>query len=101
MQLTTYAWLLGVAQLAAVFLSIVAGIIALSMFKQSREKKYLRSWTLMILVLILFAVVEAIGALREFGIYSIPWLRHIIPSFMLLLLIMALIRQINITKGAV
>ncbi len=100
MPLTTYTWLLGIAQLAAVFLSIIAGIIALTMFKQSRQKKYLRSWTLLIIVLVLFAVVEAIGALREFGVYSIPWLRHVIPSLMLLILIMALIRQINITKGA-
>ncbi|RLE45887.1 hypothetical protein DRJ22_03365 [Candidatus Woesearchaeota archaeon] len=99
MTLTLYAWLLGTAQIAAVFLSIAAGIMGLSMYASAKQKKYLKSWKPLILVLCLFALTEIIGALKSFGIWSIPWLKHIVPSIMLLFLIAAVIKQINITRG--
>ena len=42
MTLTLYAWLLGTAQIAAVFLSIAAGIMGLSMYASAKQKKYLK-----------------------------------------------------------
>lgn len=89
----------GVLQIANVFLAIVAGLIAATLFEASK-KKQLSAWRPLIVVLILFAVVEIVGALRSFGIWSTPYLTHVIPSFILLFLIWALVRQINIARGA-
>jgi len=86
-------------QFSVAFLSVIAGIIAISMFQAAREQKNLRSWKYMIIALVLFAVEEVIGALKTFGIYSTPYLTHVIPFFILLLVIAAVITQINITKG--
>lgn len=97
--LTTYDWLLGTAELAAVFLSIIAGILALTLFRQAKAQKILRAWRWLILALVLFAIEEIIGAIKSFGIFVTPYLTHIIPFFILLFLIAALITQINITKG--
>jgi len=96
---TTYEWIYGIAQFSAGFLSIIAGIIAISMFKAAREFKSLRSWTYLSIALILFAVEEVIGALKTFGVYSTPHLTHVLPFFILLFVIMAVVVQINITKG--
>ena len=96
---TTYEWIYGIAQFAAAFLSVIAGIIALSMFGATREYKTLRSWKYLIIGLVLFAVEEVIGALKTFGIYSTPYLTHVIPFFILLFVIAGVIVQINITKG--
>jgi len=96
---TTYEWIYGIAQFSAGFLSVVAGIIALSLFKSARENKILRSWRFLIIGLVLFAVEEVIGALKTFGIYETPHLTHIIPFFILLFVIAGVLAQINITKG--
>lgn len=96
---TTYEWIYGIAQFSAGFLSVVAGIIALSMFKTAKEHKTLKSWRYLIIGLVLFAVEEVIGALKTFGIYETPHLTHVIPFFILLFVIAAVITQINITKG--
>ena len=53
----------------------------------------------MIIALVLFAVEEVIGALKTFGIYETPHLTHVIPFFILLFVIAAIVIQINITKG--
>lgn len=97
--ITTYDWILGTAELAAAFLSIIAGIIAISMIEASRQQKILGAWKWMIVGLVLFMVEEIFGALKSFGIYSTPHITHIIPFFILLFVIAALISQINITKG--
>ena len=99
MVLTPYDWIYGIAILTAVILSVVAGILAVSMFSEARQRKYLSAWNYLIVALILFAAEESAGALKIFGIWSTPWLTHVIPSFILLFLIIALLRQINITKG--
>ncbi|MBW3004295.1 hypothetical protein KY328_01075 [Candidatus Woesearchaeota archaeon] len=96
---TTYEWIYGITQFSAGFLSVVAGIIALTMFKVARENKTLRSWRFLIIALVLFAVEEVIGALKTFGIYSTPHLTHVIPFFILLFVIAGVIAQIHITKG--
>ena len=96
---TTYDWIYGVAQFAAAFLSVVAGIIAISMFAAAKKYSYLASWRYLGIALILFAVEEVVGALKTFGIYSTPHLTHVLPFFVLLFVIIAVIVQINITKG--
>lgn len=98
--LTTYDWMLGIAELAAAFLSIVAAVIAISMFKTSHQQKILAAWKWMIIALVIFTVEEVLGALKSFGIYSTPHLTHVIPFFIVLFVIAALITQINITKGS-
>ena len=96
--LSTYDWVYGIAQLAAGFLSIIAAIIAISMFKKS-EHKYLKAWKLLIPALLFFTIEEVIGSLKTFGIYVTPHLTHIIPFFVLVFLIAALIVQMNILRG--
>lgn len=97
--LTPYDWIYGITQLATVVLSIVAGFIAISMFQHASKKKYMAAWKPLIIALVLFVIEELIGVLRTFGIWSNPWITHVIPSFILLFLIAALIKQINITRG--
>jgi len=99
MALTPYDWIYGITQLATVVLSIVAGFIAISMFNQAAQKKYLAAWKPLLFALILFVIEEILGILRTFGIWSTPWLTHVVPSFILLFLIVALLKQINITRG--
>jgi len=97
--LTTGNWLYGISELATVFLSLVAGYIALSMLHKSHKHGSLRAWRFLIIVLVLFAVEACVGALKIFGIWGTPWLTHVIPSFILVFLIVALTLQININKG--
>jgi len=97
--LTPYDWVYGIATITAVALSIIAGIIALGLFERSSAKKHLNAWKPLIIVLVLFAFEEVFGALKIFGVWSTPWLTHVIPSFMLVFLIAALLKQINITRG--
>lgn len=93
-------YLYGVLQIANVFLSVVAGAIALSMFKTSREHKELDAWKYLGIVLVLFAIEEILGALRSFRYWDPGFLTHVVPSVMLLLLAYALIRQIQIMRCA-
>ncbi len=97
--LTVYEWIYGISALTAVFLSIIAGIIALTMFKTAGQRKYLSAWTPLIIALLFFALTEIVGALKIFGIWDVPWLRQVIPSFILVFFIWALIKQIDITRG--
>ena len=101
MVLTVYDWVYGSAQLGAMFLAIIAGLIAASMFRVSRKTKTLQAWKYLIPALILFAVEEVVGALQTFGVYSTPHLTHVIPSFILIFLIASLIKQIEINRGLV
>ncbi len=78
----------GTLQMAAVILSVIAGGIALTMFEIS--KKELKAWRILIIVLILFAIEEIIGAFNNFGVFQNIYLRHVIPSLMLGLLVFAL-----------
>jgi len=89
----------GILKIANVFLSIVAGVIAISLFKVSHQIKELKPWKLLIIGLVLFVVQEILGALRAFRIYETPHLTHIVPTAILGLLIWALVLQIRITKG--
>jgi len=97
--LTVYDWVYGITTLTVVFLSIIAGFIAITMFETTRQRKYLSAWKYLLVALILFAIEELVGTMKIFGIWSTPWLTHVIPSFILVFLIAALLRQIDITRG--
>ena len=97
--LTIYDWLLGIALISALVLSLFAGVIAVMMFGKTTKKRYLRSWRWMLMALGFFVIQEIVASLKVFGIFSTPWLTHVIPSFILISLIAALVSQINITKG--
>ncbi len=88
----------GIIKIANVVLAIIAGYIAISLFRVSHRKKELRPWKYLILALVLFSVQEILGALRAFGIFESPYLTHIIPTAMLALLLTAIIFQINIVR---
>ncbi|RMD58026.1 hypothetical protein D6825_02175 [Candidatus Woesearchaeota archaeon] len=97
--LSPYDWIYGISVLSAVLLSCVAGIIAIGLFKKSSQRKYLSAWKPLIVALVLFSFEEIFGALKVFGVWRTAWLTHVIPSFILVFLIWALIRQIEITRG--
>lgn len=88
----------GILKIANLFLAFVAGIIGISLIKISKKRRELNAWVLLIVALIFFAVQEILGALRAFKIFESPYLTHIIPTIILALLIIALLKQINIQK---
>ena len=94
-----YNWIYGTVVIAVVFLSVVAGILALSLFKAAFKNPEMRAWRFLIFTLVFFALVEVVGALKIFRIYVTPHLTHIIPGFILATLIAALVNQIYINKG--
>ena len=91
-------YLEGILKISNVFLSLIAGFIALGLFKVSHKRKALNPWRLLIIALVLFAVLEIFGALRGFRIFESPFITHLIPTIMLGLLIAALAFQINVIK---
>ena len=91
-------YLEGILKISNVFLSLIAGFIAVGLFKVSHKRKALNPWRLLIIVLVLFAVLEIFGALRAFNIFESPFITHLIPTVMLGLLITALAFQINVMK---
>jgi len=97
--LTLYDWIYGIAQLTVIFLSVIAGIISLSLFKETREHAMMAAWKFLIMAVVLFAVIEVFGALAAFGVYKSPFITHVLTSVTLVFLIGALIRQIMINKG--
>ncbi len=99
MALTLYDWAYGIAQFAASFLSVVAGLIALTIFYKSFKIKILRAWRYLIPALVLFAIVEVVGALKTFGVYSTPYLTHLLTGFILAFLIIAIVVQTNLKMG--
>ena len=99
MVLGIYDYVYGIAQLSAGFLAVIAGAIAISMFKVSRARKELRAWTYLLAALVLFVVVEVIGAFRTFGFSIAPFWTHVLVSVILLLLIAAVVVQIHVNQG--
>ncbi|HLC64530.1 MAG TPA: hypothetical protein VJI46_00230 [Candidatus Nanoarchaeia archaeon] len=91
----------GILKLAGLFMALAAGIIASTLFKQAWKKEAMKAWRPLIFALIFFAVQEVLGALRAFGIYSTPYLTHIVPNIILGLLIAAVVMQIDVKKRGV
>ncbi len=88
----------GILKLSNVFLSLIAGAIALSLLALSAKKKQVGTWRLWVYALVLFAILEIFGALRAFNIFESPFITHIIPTVILGLIISALIMQINTVR---
>ena len=84
----------GILKITNLILALVAGGIAISLLKVSGKKKKFHAWIMLIIALIFFAVQEILGALRTFQIYESPYLTHIVPTFILVFLIVALVQQI-------
>lgn len=89
----------GILKIANLFLALVAGGIAISLFHHAWRNRQLRAWRPMIVALVLFAVQMVLGALRAFNIYESPFLTHVNVSVLLVFLIWALIVQIGVVKG--
>ena len=89
----------GVLQLTVVFLSIAAGIMAITLFRVSTKHDELKAWKMLIVALVLFAIEEVIGVLDAFNVYrQINYLRHLVPSIIMAFLIAAIVTQIHIIK---
>ena len=91
-----YLYIYGTLQIANLFLAVVAGTMAATLFQISHRRSHLRPWKVLVVALILFSILEIIGALRSFNVYTSPWMTHVITSFIVLLLIVALIMQYRI-----
>lgn len=99
MALGVYDYIYGIAQLAAGFLAIIAGFLALSLFNAARKKTALAAWRFLLAALVIFVVVEVVGALRTFGFSIAPFWTHVLTSLILVLLIVSLVVQIHLNKG--
>jgi len=97
--LTAYDWVYGIANITAVILAIIAAFIALMIYDRTRDTKILGAWKYLLIALGLFVIQEILGALKTFGVYSTPHLTHVLPGVILVFVIAALIKQINITRG--
>jgi len=91
-------YLEGLIKIANVFLAIVAGTIAISMFHIAHKQKNMKPWKFLIGALVLFSVQEILGALRAFQIFESPFLTHIVPTAILVFLIAAVIQQIQLSR---
>jgi predicted membrane-bound dolichyl-phosphate-mannose-protein mannosyltransferase len=91
-------YLEGLLKIANLFLALIAGIIGISLIKISHQKKKLNAWVILIIALMFFAVQEVLGALRAFNIFESPYLTHIVPTVIVVLLIIALLKQIAIQE---
>jgi hypothetical protein len=100
--LTIYDWIYGVAQLAAGFLAVIAGIICLTMLRSSRNAT-LRAWRPMLFGILLLIAGQIIGGLRTFGIlpYTGVWsfIVHVLVSGILGMLICAILIQLQVNRG--
>jgi len=100
MAFMAYDWLYGIAQFSASFLAIIAAVISISLFRSAWKVKVLHAWKYLLIALILFAFEEVAGGLKTFGlISSLPFITHIIPTFILGFIIVALILEILVAKG--
>ncbi|MBI2139846.1 hypothetical protein HYU14_02900 [Candidatus Woesearchaeota archaeon] len=89
-------YLEGILKIGNLFLAVVAGYLAISLFSLSKSKSRLKPWSFLIFGLVLFAIQMILGFLRAFEIYTSPYLTHIVPTAILGLLITALFLQINL-----
>lgn len=89
----------GVVFIANFFLSIVAGLIAATLFEISRGKQ-IKPWKPLAWALILFAIEEIIKTVRAFGLYENIWITHVIPSLIAMILIYAVALQIMAVREA-
>jgi len=94
MSLGLYDWFYGIAQFSAGFLSIVAVFLSLWVLHTAWNHKHLVAWRYLLAGIILFGVEEVLGALVTFGVIAPTFLTHVIPSFIMIFLIVALVQEI-------
>ncbi|HII16704.1 TPA: hypothetical protein HA361_02200 [Candidatus Woesearchaeota archaeon] len=92
-------YLEGILKIANIFLAIVAGVIAATLWKASKRRSDLRPWLFLIPALLLFMVQEILGALRAFQRFESLFFTHIIPTGILAFLIIALVLQLLANEG--
>lgn len=80
----------GIIKIGIIILSVFAGMIGLNLLKDQTGQKDNLSWKILIVVVFLFIIQEFLGTLRAFGIWENPYITHIVPTFMLIMLIIAL-----------
>tara|TARA_Y100000310_G_scaffold101887_1_gene100009 strand:- start:10277 stop:10567 length:291 start_codon:yes stop_codon:yes gene_type:complete len=90
--------LAGTFATSAAFLSIMVACYAVHMMRLVHGEARLKPWKILLIALFLFTIEEVLGALKYFDIYKHPFLTHIIPSFILGLIIYALVLEIIIVK---
>ena len=88
----------GLLQLAGLFLSIIAGIFAFSMFKISHQIKKLWCWKVLIIGLAFFAIHKVFSALHAFGIFRTTYLGQLLPFAILSFTLWSVIFQIQTVK---
>lgn len=88
----------GLLQLAGLFLSIAAGILAVSLFNISNKTKHLWSWRVLIIALIVFGIHKLFSALHSFNILKTSYLGQIFPFIIMSLVLWAVVFQIQIIK---
>ncbi|MBS3107087.1 hypothetical protein J4419_05515 [Candidatus Woesearchaeota archaeon] len=86
----------GALKLTNLVLALVAGYLSVRIYSMSRRKDLL-PWKILAVALLFFMVQQILGALRAFGLYTSPFLTHIVPTIILGLLILALSLQIHYT----
>lgn len=92
-------YLEGILKIANLILALIAGIIGIGLIRVSRKRRDLNAWVFLIIALVFFAIQMIFGALRAFNIFESLYLTHIIPTVILVLLIIALLKQMHIQKG--
>ncbi len=88
----------GVMAVANLFLAIVAGVIAISMFRLTKNKPELKPWKFLLTALVLFVGFQTISSLRNFGIVELQWATHVIASVIVAILIGALVTQLEVCE---
>lgn len=99
-KLTMVSEIEGILKIANIVLSGIAGIIAVTLIRYSTKKKDLRPWILLVFALVFFIVQEILGMLRAFGVYESPFLTHLVPTIILVLVLFAAISQLNLKGGS-
>ena len=87
----------GILKIANIFLSGIAGGLALTLIKGSFKKRDLRPWLVLIGALVFFIVQEILGMLRAFEVYESPFLTHLVPTIILILVLWALFAQLRLS----
>src|SRR5210317_2254231 len=95
-------YLIGGIQIVIVLLCFYGFYLFIKLFsnlKNAKERDKYIPWKYLFIALILFALEEVVGALDAFNILrEYNFLRHIIPSFLLLVLILAVAKQISVLR---
>jgi hypothetical protein len=92
-------YLEGVFQIANLFLSITAIILSIMLFGQYHTRE-LRPFKYLMVALILFDIELIFGALRSFRIYENAFITHVLPGFILGILMLAIYMEIRIRGEA-